>query len=519
MTIAPAPTAPASASVRDTIPAVPAGSWWLRWLLIPVDRILHVVGPRYGAFFWVIRHLPPPLLALVGKWRAERAVDHALRRVPGYREYVARYPAAEAGVGRRRVPETDKQHYVQAVPLDSRCLDGRLDAVRVGIDESSGSTGTPFNWVRSADERAATHVFISHFARYCFGEGFVTLNAFSMGAWATGVNMGAAMERSSVVKNTGPDPDKVFRTLEFLGKERRYLICGYPPFLKHLIDAAAERGFPLGDYRLMGLVGGEGMSEGLRDYLTPIFDPVFSGYGATDIEIGLAGETPLSVAVRRLARTRPAVQQALFGDDPRLPMIFQYNPLQHHVTVNDRGELLFTISRLEVLAPRIAYNVHDAGGVASLEEIARRLESCGVDLHDLADDVVPLPFMWVYGRSDSTVSVMGANVYPEDLERALYEAPGLAGITRSFCLGSHEEDDGTVRPLFAFEVTVEPDEALTGRFAEEMERRIRGFNADYREAALEHPSAVRPVVRLYRPGEGPFAADATKIKQTRMVRS
>ena len=519
MTTASAPAPQTVASAPDEARAHRPGSWWLRVLLAPVDRILHVVGPRFGAFFWVIRHLPPRLLAVVGRWRAERAVDHALRRVPGYRDYVERRPAPDAAVGRRRVPETDKRRYVQAVPLESRCLDGTLDAVRVGIDESSGSTGTPFNWVRSADERAATHVFISHFARYCFGQDFVTLNAFSMGAWATGINMGAAMERSSVVKNTGPDPDKVFRTLEFLGTERRYLICGYPPFLKHLIDTAAERGFPLGDYRLMGLVGGEGMSEGLRDYLTPVFDPVFSGYGATDIEIGLAGETPLSVAIRRLAHARPAVQRALFGDDPRLPMLFQYNPLQHHVTVNDEGELIFTISRLEVLAPRIAYNVHDAGGVATLDEITRRLASCGVDLHDLADDVVPLPFLWVYGRSDSTVSVMGANVYPEDLERALYEAPGLAAITRSFCLGAHEEHDGTIRPLFAFEVTEEPDEGLTRRFADEIERRIRELNADYREAAREHPAAVRPVVRLHRPGEGPFAADAAKIKQTRMMRS
>ena len=64
----------------------------------------------------------------------------------------------------------------------------------VATDESSGSTGTPYNWVRSLQERRASHQFVSHFARYGFGdEPWITINAFSMGAWATGINMGIAL--------------------------------------------------------------------------------------------------------------------------------------------------------------------------------------------------------------------------------------------------------------------------------------------------------------------------------------
>lgn len=62
-----------------------------------------------------------------------------------------------------------------------------------------------------------------------------------MGAWATGINMGVALERNGVVKNTGPDLDKILHTLEFLGSHRRYLMCGYPPFLKHVIDSPRAR--------------------------------------------------------------------------------------------------------------------------------------------------------------------------------------------------------------------------------------------------------------------------------------
>ncbi len=47
------------------------------------------------------------------------------------------------------------------------------------------------------------------------------------------------------------------------------------------------------------------MTEELRDVLLGRFVSVYSGYGATDIEIGMAGESPVSIAVRRLARARP----------------------------------------------------------------------------------------------------------------------------------------------------------------------------------------------------------------------
>ena len=114
----------------------------------------------------------------------------------------------------------------------------------------------------------------------------------------------------------------------------------------------------------MALLGGEGNSEGLRDYLFRNSELVYSGYGATDIEIGIAGETPISLAIRREARHNERLRKAIFGRDSRLTMVFQYNPLMHHIVVNEIRELMFTITRLNVLAPRIAYNIHDEGGIA-----------------------------------------------------------------------------------------------------------------------------------------------------------
>jgi phenylacetate-CoA ligase len=350
---------------------------------------------------------------------------------------------------------------------------------------------------------------------------FITLNAFSMGAWATGVNMGLALQKHSLVKNTGPDVEKILHTLKAFGPAQPYLITGYPPFLKLLMDSAEKQGFDLGPYRLWALVGGEGMSEGLRDYLGRRFEKVYSGYGATDLEIGIAGETPLAVALRRLAQAQPRLKEALFGEGSRIPMLFQYNPLMHEVEVDPQGELLITINRPSLVSPRIRYNIHDEGGVLAYDGMETLLRSLGLDIEGLVPDgprSLKLPFLWVYGRKDHTISVMGANIYPEDLEQCLYGEPELAALTRSYCMGLSEGPDAEVRPSFAFEVDGPRDGAQAQRFAEAMLRGLTRLNADFRAALAEHPATLQPKVRLFGPGEGPFAEQQGRIKQIRLLK-
>ena len=242
--------------------------------------------------------------------------------------------------------------------------------------------------------------------------------------------------------------------------------------------------------------------------------------GATDIELGLAGETPLTVVVRRAAWIDPAVRRALFGDDGRLPMLFQYNPLSHHVTVTDDGELVFTVNRSGVLCPRVASNVHDEGGIATFAQMRERLATAALDIDALVPGGVPapqLPFLWVYGRKDSTISVMGANIYPEDVEQALYCRPELAAMTSSFCLGLEEEAAGTMRPCLSFEVRDPITEGLVDRFAREIVAELTAINTDFRAALSEHRDGALPVVRLYGAGDGPFRRDPGQIKHARLL--
>jgi hypothetical protein len=48
---------------------------------------------------------------------------------------------------------------------------------------------------------------------------------------------------------------------------------------------------------------------------------------------------------------------------------------------------------------------------------------------------------------------------------------------------------------------------------------LRALNIDYRSSIAEFPAAMQPIVRTYGFGDGPFAADASRIKQRRIVQS
>jgi phenylacetate-CoA ligase len=490
----------------------------LRPLLPLVGSGLKLMSLNYGAMKWMLETVPSSVTDRLSRERALETARHAARRVPAYRGRLEAAAVEPDRIGTfDELPETDKASYVDRWSLAERCLDGRIPLRGTTIDESSGSTGTPYNWVRSAEERRHVRRMIGFFARYTFGhEPLVVLNAFSMGAWATGMTTALALEQNGLVKATGPSIEKILGTMRQLGPAYRYLIVGYPPFIKLLLDEGERDGFPWEAYRMHALLGGEGNSEALRDYLGRRFETVFSGYGATDVEIGLAAETPASIGLRRLAAERPEIARALFGESGRSPMVFQYNPLLHHVETNANGELLFTVTRHGTLAPKVRYNVHDEGGVIRDDDLRARLADFGVDMNQLDPSRrrhVRMPYLYVFGRRDSTVSVMGANIYPADIEAGIYADPSLAEHVLSFALSIREDRPGETRPLIAVQLARgEPTSELTDALTAAIQGQLATQNADYQEAMREYPALLVPIVELYARGTGPFAGDGDRIK-------
>ena len=192
------------------------------WLL-PLDLTFRTVGIRYGWLKWLFETVPPPVLAVTGQLRAERAAWRAIRRVPAYRDYLERNQIDADGLPPagilRAVPETDKARYIDRTrSTDGASTDGSAYK-GVTIDESSGSTGTPYNWIRGPpNDREVAQRNIAFFARYAFGDrrpGHA--QRVLDGRMGAGFNMSLGMNRHGLVKSIGPDIQKILSTLTVLG--------------------------------------------------------------------------------------------------------------------------------------------------------------------------------------------------------------------------------------------------------------------------------------------------------------
>src|SRR5262249_17373340 len=296
--------------------------------------------------------------------------------------------------------------YTRSYQIQERCVDGRFLGRGVAVDESWGSSGTPSDWVRGKAERARTQQTLARVLEQMVDHRpRLAINAFSMGAWATGQNIAQALEKHSTVKSTGPDLDKVLHTLEFFGPHFGYFIAGYPPFLKAVLDGILKRDFPLAEYELHALVGGEAISEDLRRYLLRYFRTCYSGYGASDLEIGVAVETPEAVQIRQLLNDDDRFREALLGPGQRVPMVFQYNPMCHYLETSEEGDLIATLTYSKTLSPRIRYNIGDEARLFTRSELLKRMHWLGQSTR-LRSEVVPLPmpYLFLFGRRDQTIS-------------------------------------------------------------------------------------------------------------------
>jgi phenylacetate-CoA ligase len=289
-----------------------------------------------------------------------------------------------------------------------------------------------------------------------------------------------------------------------------------------------QRRFPWEKYCIYGMVGGEGMTEALRDYLQRRFRKVRSGYGATDIQIGIAGETDFSVWLRKELIRDPALARRLLGEDEkRIPMVFQYNPLDHFIEVNEQSELVITVNNQSVMSPRLRYNVKDEGKILDFSAAMDILRSGGRDDRQFSakyKDFLKIPLLFLFGRKDSTISYMGANIYPQDIEYGLYKNAEHAGLIESFCLSLEEQSNLECRPVIYVELR--KDAKLDGHRKDEMVDSIRKgmvehlaqVSRDFAQSLKEDQTTAEIHIRLCEFGTGIFKDKGNRIKNVYLIK-
>ncbi len=474
--------------------------------------------------------------AQVGAERALALFQAAARRVPAYRDFLARAgcdPATVQTIGDwDRVPIMDKAGYLRRYPLADLCWDGTLTGLHM-ISVSSGSTGQPFFWPRGIGQELATATSFEEIYRYGFEADrrrTLVVVCFVMGTWIAGT---FTLQATALVAQKGYpitlitpglNRDEILRAVRELGPQfEQVVLAGYPPFIKDVLDAGRAAGVDWARYGIKMIFAGEVFSEEWRTHVLelagarrPLADSA-ALYGSADAAV-LGHEWPLSVAVRRHAAAHPDRAAALFGA-PRLPTLLQYDPALRYFEQIE-GELVFTAA---TGTPLIRYNIHDSGGLLAAAEL---LAWCHAGAYDplaelttagCAAGATDLPFVYLFGRSDFTISFYGANIYPENVQAGLEAAAIRDHVSGKFVMYVTHDEQRRERVAVRVELAPGLTPAATGDLpvliGASIVAGVRRQNSEF--AAYVPPEAQTPLVTLHAMGDPAWFAPGLKHRYTR----
>ncbi|MFB2834428.1 phenylacetate--CoA ligase family protein [Floridanema evergladense] len=410
------------------------------------------------------KFLATPLASLLQKDNATKAESATLAlfhsvaaTVPAYQRFLNTQNINPATIQSladfSQLPQVTKENYLKVYSLDQLCKDGKIESCDL-IAASSGSTGKPTFWPRFfSDELAITTRFEQIFHDSFFADTRRTLAVvcFTLGTWVGGLfttnccRYIASKGYPITVIAPGNNKEEIFRVVQELGGAfEQVVLLGYPPFIKDVVDTGIARGVEWQKFNIKMVFAGEVFSEEWRSLVgervrsTNFCYDSAALYGTADAGV-LGNETPLSICIRRWLANHPEAAKSLFGES-RLPTLVQYDPLSRFFQV-ENGNLLFSGDNG---IPLIRYNILDTGGIIPYDEMLSFLGEYGFDpLTALAQErgVRELPFVYVFGRSNFTISYFGANIYPENVTVGLEQPVIKEWVTGKFVLQVKEDTD------------------------------------------------------------------------------
>ncbi|MBD2776724.1 phenylacetate--CoA ligase family protein [Iningainema tapete] len=437
----------------------------------------------------------------------------------------------------QKLPPLTKENYLQRHSLGELCRGGKLETCDM-IAVSSGSTGKPTFWPRFfADEMQIATRFeqIFHDSFSAHNKRTLAVICFSLGTWVGGMfttNCCRYLNSKGypiTVITPGTNKEEIFRVVQELGTAfDQVVLLGYPPFLKDIIDTGIARGIEWQQYQIKLVMAGEVFSEEWRTLVGErlgTHNPCYAAslYGTADAGV-LGNETPLSICIRRFLAQNPQAARSLFGES-RLPTLVQYDPNSRFFEVQD-GTLLFSGDNG---IPLVRYNILDTGGIISYEAMNQFLDEWGFDpLSALTGEwgsrevgehrngsIRELPFVYVFGRSNFTVSYFGANIYPENVTVGLEQPVIKEWVTGKFVLQVQEDIDKNrflsvvVELAPGVEKSEEKRQAITASILEQLKR----LNSEF--ANYVPKEYQLPVVALAATGDPEYFPIGVKHRYTR----
>ncbi|GAB1542130.1 phenylacetate--CoA ligase family protein [Scytonema sp. NUACC21] len=453
--------------------------------------------------------------------------------VPAYKDFLAQHainPEEYQNAGDfQRIPELTKQNYLLRYPLADLCRYGQLQTCDT-IAVSSGSTGKPTFWPRFfADEMQIATRFeqVFHDSFYADAKRTLAVICFTLGTWVGGMfttnccRYLASKGYPITVVTPGNNKEEIFRVVQELGSSfEQVVLLGYPPFLKDIIDTGIARGIEWQRYQVKLVMAGEVFSEEWRSLVGDrlgsrnfCYDSA-SLYGTADAGV-LGNETPLSICIRRFLANTPEAARALFGES-RLPTLVQYDPISRFFEVKD-GALLFSGNNG---IPLVRYNILDNGGIMTYDAMLQFLAKWGFNpVAELQEHggrgIYPLPFVYIFGRSNFTVSFFGANIYPENVTVGLEQSIIREWVTGKFVLQVKEDADKNRYLSVVVELApgIESSEEKKQAIASSILEQLKRLNSEF--ANYVPPEYQMPQVALAPMGDPEYFPIGVKHRYTR----
>ena len=385
----------------------------------------------------------------------------AYKNVPAYQEFIKSLDVDTASIdtvkGVERIPSMSKANYLRVYPWENLCKDGALVNNPLVLTATSGSTGQPFYIPRTDDIHESAMIFHRLFIERSGldkSKSTLVIVGFGMGVWIGGVLTYEAFSRISErgwplsIITPGVNKKEIFDALNRIGSSyEQIILCGYPPFVKDLVDGAPEHGIDWKRWNMRILCAAEAFSEHFREHLmqkTNMKDPyrsVMNIYGSAELGT-MATETPLSILLRRLALKHEALYRKLFSEAHRLPTLAQFVPGFTSFEVAEGGKVYATGG---TTLPFIRYDIGDQGGVFTYSDAGKMCKEVGIDLAKevervgIADTVTELPFVYLYERADFSTKLYGAIIFPEHVKIGLQNPRLEKFITGRFTMTTEND--------------------------------------------------------------------------------
>lgn len=467
---------------------------------------------------------------------AEREVlalaQTAAAEVPAYRHFLAAHGVDPESLNDfaafQALPLTTKKNYMQAYPLPQRCRDGQITECEM-IAVSSGSTGTPIFWPRAAVHEldiAVRFEQVMHDSFHADERATLVVVCFALGTWVGGmyttqcVRYLAQKGYPVTLVTPGNNKSEIYRAVQELGPHfDQVVLAGYPPFLKDVVDEGRARGVQWPRYRVKLILAGEVFSEEWRALVCERLgagDPRYataSLYGTADGGV-LGNETPLSIAIRRFFARHPQAARETFGES-RLPTLVQYDPLSRYFETHERTLVVTGDNGV----PLLRYHIADRGGVIDHDALLYLVREAGGDEFEEpqppARGARPLPFVYVFGRADFTVSYYGANVYPENITVGLEQPRIRDWVTGKFVMDVLDTTDQDKELCVTVELapSIPGTPAMEARIADAIQEHVARLNSEFSHYVPNDKQ--RPLVRLKPFGDLEYFPPGVKHRYTR----